>query len=574
MRIYLPYSVAAALALFACSPAADAPRGAASATPAPKEPAAYKIGNAKRWTTLRKIWLPNEALPDTKSAILSGALEVDDLPAYDLYGLAQLHLGPGEDHNLYDAITTSTRTGPRRSILYFAQFSDLHVIDEESPIRLEGVTRIAFASAYRPQDHLTTQMIDALIQSMNAFSFADRPFDFAFISGDIADTAQANEVQWVRALFDGQVVTPDIGFIDDPIPGPGNDFTDPFQATGLDKRVPWYMLFGNHEQMHLGSFNPTAKIKAGAVSNRIDDYWGLSNFTNNEVTFGARDASRPFAPVIRAGTLVPPDSRRHLVDPSEFMQIFVTSPTLPEGHGFTKKNVASGFTSYVAHPVPGFPLTLIALDTVMEMKVNGAGEVIQNAGSEGEISRKLWDGFVVPQLELAQANHELILFTSHHCSTALQDGVTEVKAEEIHNTLKKYPNVLAHLCGHGHRSRLWVWNKTAPGEHGYPELMQASAIDWPIQGRILELVDNGDGTLSLFTTQVEPNATPGMLAYEGMSYASSAQNFPPLSLLPERMWNTDKPFRNMELILPVPPGFDVSSLPGKAPIESLTRLAE
>lgn len=562
-----------ALLLFsACATASDDP----AKPPAPephKAVADYPLPKGERWTTLTHIWQPTEPSAEAQSAIYDGLVLIEDLAKYGAFGLAEIALGAGEPHVRYQTLATAGTAPTRRSLLYFLQFSDLHITDEESPVRLEGVTRIAFASAYRPQGHLTAQMTDALVRTVNDFSFADRPFDFAFVTGDVADNGQENEVGWVRALLDGDVVTPDSGRIDDPIPGDGNDFTDPFQAGGLDKRVPWYMLFGNHDQMYLGSFDPTPDVVRALLGDRVTDLWGLSNFSNATVTFGARDASRSDAPVIREGARTPADPRRRFVSQREFMAAFLTTTTEPKGHGFTADNVERGFTSYAAHPAKDFPLRLIGIDTVMELKFDKAGQVVQHAGSEGEISRELWDGFVVPELEAAQAAGELVIVASHHCSESIQEGVSEVDRAEIRATLKKYPNVLAHLCGHGHRSRLWFWQAGAGEAHGYPELMQASAVDFPIQARALELVSNGDGTLSLFTTQIEPNVAPGSLAHEGLVYTAAAHNFPPISLLPEYMWYADKPFRNVEILLPVPPGFDAAALPGKG-VESLGRLKE
>lgn len=474
-------------------------------------------------------------------------------------------MGPGEPHVFHAPFTDVPALGIRRSLAYFLQFSDLHITDEESPVRLEGVTRIAFASAYRPQDHLTTQLNDALIQTVNQFSFPDRSFDFAFVSGDIADNSQENEVMWVKALLEGGVVEPDSGVIDDPVPGPGNDFTDPFQAAGLDTRSPWYMLFGNHDQMYLGSFNPTERVRETATGDRILDLWNLGAFSDGQVTFGARDASKPFAPVVRAGTRVPPDARRRMLDPQEFMAMF-------QGRGFTAEAIARRQTSYAVRPIAGFPLTMIAVDTVMEMIVNERGEVVQPAGSEGEISRALWDGFIVPELDAADRRGYFILFISHHCTESLQPGVTQVQKEEVRKKLKSYARMLAHLCGHGHRTQAWFWQKGSGDKRGYPELIHASSVDFPIQARVIELVDNGNATLSLFTTQIEPNVAPGSLAYEALMYAAAAYNFPPISLLPRRRYEEDRDCRNMEIVLPYPEGIDVAALPTRGPVESQGRL--
>jgi hypothetical protein len=47
-----------------------------------------------------------------------------------------------------------------------------------------------------------------------------------------------------------------------------------------------------------------------------------------------------------------------------------------------------------------------------------------------------------------------------------------------------------------------------PGQHGLWEINTASHIDWPQQSRVIDLVDNRDGTLSLFGTIVDHEAPP------------------------------------------------------------------
>ena len=51
------------------------------------------------------------------------------------------------------------------------------------------------------------------------------------------------------------------------------------------------------------------------------------------------------------------------------------------------------------------------------------------------------------------------------------------------------------------------------GGGGFWEVNTASHIDWPQQSRLVELADNKDGTLSIFTTMVDHGAPlrPGEL---------------------------------------------------------------
>lgn len=571
----------------ACS-AEPAPSVSPPVEPIEKEPVAYTLALEDPWTTLRAIWLPTQGSSDVSAKIHAGELRIEHLERYADYGLDNLQLGDGEPHQRYvyfGAETAPVDIAQRRSLAYFAQLSDFQITDQESPVRLEGVTKFAYASAYRPQDHLSTQLVDALLQSVNAFSFADRPLDFLFITGDLADNAQENETWWVIQLMDGGVVWPDSGIIDDPIPGSGNDFTDPFLAAGLDPRVPWYVILGNHDQSHLGTFNPTPRVQAAAVGNEIIDLWNLSALSNGDMTFGVRDASRPFAPVVRSGHVHPDPQRRILTIP-EIMAMYLTSPTLPAGHGFTAEATEKGIASYVAQPVEDFPLQLLAIDTNMEMIVDAQGNITQHASSAGQILRDVWEDIVLPALADAKANDQFVIIGSHHCTHDMLNSDGAIDPVDIRKTFAEYPNILGHFCGHGHRTDKWLWNEDGKAwqegdGHGYVELMSPSGIDFPVQGRLLELVDNDNGTLSIFTTQVEPNLEPGSLAYDALTYSAATGNFPIYTIHRRDRWNEGKASRNMELVIPLPAGFEtvVADLRTRSEtkafaIESLGRLGE
>jgi hypothetical protein len=62
--------------------------------------------------------------------------------------------------------------------------------------------------------------------------------------------------------------------------------------------------------------------------------------------------------------------------------------------------------------------------------------------------------------------------------------------------------------GHIHRNA--ITPHSAPGGRSFWEISTASHVDFPQLARVIELVDNKDGTISLFTTLVEsaaPQAT-------------------------------------------------------------------
>ena len=73
----------------------------------------------------------------------------------------------------------ATALGERKGLLAFAQLSDVHVVDHQSPARVEWTDRYddpnasgkvpgIFASAYRPQEMLSAQVGDAMVRAINA----------------------------------------------------------------------------------------------------------------------------------------------------------------------------------------------------------------------------------------------------------------------------------------------------------------------------------------------------------------------------------------------------------------------
>ena len=72
--------------------------------------------------------------------------------------------------------------------------------------------------------------------------------------------------------------------------------------------------------------------------------------------------------------------------------------------------------------------------------------------------------------------------------------------------LGRQRNVLAWVNGHSHRNRITPHGSASGGS--FWEISTASHIDFPQLARVIELVDNKDGTISLFTTLIESAAPP------------------------------------------------------------------
>jgi hypothetical protein len=80
-------------------------------------------------------------------------------------------------------------------------------------------------------------------------------------------------------------------------------------------------------------------------------------------------------------------------------------------------------------------------------------------------------------------------------STPLHRGLKGRR--NVRDVFLKYPSVIAYVAGHTHANRVDLFRK---GRGGFWQINTASHIDWPQQSRLVEVMDNRDGTLSLFAT--------------------------------------------------------------------------
>ena len=113
------------------------------------------------------------------------------------------------------------------------------------------------------------------------------------------------------------------------------------------------------------------------------------------------------------------------------------------------------------------------------------------------------------------------------------------------------------MNGHTHRNEVipHARDAGAPVGGGFWELNTAAHIDWPEQSRIVELVDNRDGTLSVFGTIVDqagPVSVPRR-RLDGLGMASLSRE------LSANDWQDRTDFRrgtledrNVELVVPAP----------------------
>lgn len=417
----------------------------------------------------------------------------------------------GERHLVREALGTAGKAGRaarRTPVLAFAQLTDVHVVDAQSPARLESGEAVS-TSACRPQETMSAHVAEAMVRELNEIGsgpVTGVPLAFVIQTGDNSDNSQYNEIRWNIDILDGAEVRPDSGDLtrfegvqdDNPdfydtlfwhphgtpagqdddfyrrvygfptIPGLLDRVREPFQATGLS--IPWYAVFGNHDQLAQGNFPHSMPLVLSPVG------------TTKNTAKGPRTVTA--------------DPNRRFVSRDEWVEEHFTTTGLPAGHGFTETNRSEGTGYYTFDQGADSAVRFVVMDTVNE-----------NGGDQGSLSMVQ---FAWIQQVLADSADKLLVFSSHHASWTMvnERGDNRVLGGQLITELLKHDNVIAWVNGHTHDNN--IRPHTREGGGGFWEINTVSHIDWPQQSRLIEIADNLDGTLSIFTTMVDHAARLAM----------------------------------------------------------------
>ncbi|HNX03982.1 MAG TPA: TIGR03768 family metallophosphoesterase [Opitutales bacterium] len=476
------------LRLFALAGLMTCPAAAALATvDADQSPhAGYPIAPDVYSTVFRKV-VP-DALPGNAETI--NPYEISKFAANG-YGL--WHYEAGRDYgkrlDLMPGDYDASATGSAR-LLHFFSISDIHLVDEESPAQriADGYMVPDAPSAYTPAMMLTTQVLDAAVQTINAMDERDN-FDFGIALGDACHNSEYAELRWYIDILDGKVITPDTGIKDDPVTGPSNDYQDTFKAAGLTPSIPWYQTLGNHDHQWGGAYPVTDYLRPFYTGT---DILLLGNLETEGIDarttyMGVFDGSSPDGVIYGAGPVadfpdgapqVPAaDADRYSLLPTEWMNEFFTTTSTPVGHGFSQDNVTSGNARYTFEPKSDIPIRVIVMDDT-----ETADDFIIDAF--GYLTQERFD-WLVNELDKGQADGKLMIIAAHVPIVLIgyKNPNPPITQAAFLKKLSSYPNLIMWMAGHRHRNAVTARPSTDPDytgkEYGFWEVETASLRDFP-----------------------------------------------------------------------------------------------
>ncbi|MHB8262811.1 MAG: metallophosphoesterase family protein [Acidimicrobiales bacterium] len=309
-----------------------------------------------------------------------------------------------------------------------------------------------------------------------------------------------------------------------------------FTSTGLG--IPWHDVPGNHDFMLAGTIPHNEMLRSVATGSRKLTGWVEGT------DMGALLANHSVAPPDVVAALsggpekrVTADPERRLIDREQWLAArnqgiggidgadgasgyrkgYGGDYARAASNGEMSQSAPEGCRSYY-----GFDAGLVrclVLDTVNTAGGwQGSLDAEQLSWLEGELvnGHSRWrhedGGWVTSSGE----DRLFVLFNHHPLETLVNDyspsGSDRILAGSLEGLLARFPNVILLVNGHTHRHKITLLHG-APAAHGAPavgstysghriwQVTTASLIDWPQQGRVIELcMDRGSGELVIYSS--------------------------------------------------------------------------
>jgi len=479
-----------------------------------------------------------------------------NVAAYLTSPYGQWDWGPGtnEGRRLTLMPEGYTATNHAARLLSFFSLADVHMTDKESPAQVPylgwsadfgdpGMAQLN-PSAYSPVILATTHRLDAAVKTINALHRVT-PFDFGIVLGDMCNSGQYNELRWFVDVMDGQPITPSSGAHAgaDTI-----DYQKPYQAAGLDPSIPWYAAIGNHDQLWMGIGYPSEKIQQAMVGSNV-----LNIAPNGPLIppgaegtgmyVGVVDGSTSNGTVINWGATnlfeMPPtvaaDSNRRMLStpldsPTNFVNAFFDSTSLPQGHGFIPGVTGSLAACYSFEPATNLPLKVIVLDNTCKADVPDQNALFYGGGWV-DAARYSW---LTNELQMGQDADQLMVLACHIPILPQTSAADTNRSSTFHDTasesnlvatLHNYPNLLLVMAGHRHQNVVTPFPSPDPDhpERGFWEVETVSLRDFPQQLCAWEILRNSDNSISILTTSVDPVIETNSPAWNSRTYGLAAE---------------------------------------------------
>jgi metallophosphoesterase (TIGR03767 family) len=390
-----------------------------------------------------------------------------------------------------------------------------------------------------------------------------QPIQFCINCGDTSDTMEFNELQNDINLMDGGMVYsnpichyegvqdnfPAVNYEayyhpDCPPAGENPDLykvfygypnypdilqsaTKPFQATGI--KMPWYIGNGNHDVTKLGNyslgyykmFTLFDQISTGNIpglGSKLIEAMAPVQAQALSVSLATQNSDSVLK-IINNSILrdVNGSQKRKQFTRADFISAFFNTNSQPPGHGFTERNIQENVAYYTFQISEN--ITGVMLDTTningdnedLSIAPNGSIGRIQLSWLEEELRRRhsmyynnLWEPVYTDNKD-----HIILLFGHHTIETmnnittnptTFDNDPQKIDGPTFAKIMWRYPNVIAFINGHEHLNKVTPYKNLNGKTPGFWEINTASHIDYPQESRIIEISDNGDGTLSIFAT--------------------------------------------------------------------------